>query len=212
MATTIAAVSAAGAVCATGAWALATLPVPWEARAEAATIAATIGAIGGGSAFALSASWYGLAPMLIKEQGYPLRAYALRSFVLYTGVLPPVLAAATWTMIAVERGRWTRGGDAREHVFTTYAQILGSSWIVGAACHAAHHLGFERCAPRTRVACALLAGVLQCSMVLGAVRQDWREHGLEDLREERTAISRWRTQSPEQQKVSVSVAIRDAHR
>lgn len=208
----VAATTAAGAVCASVAWALASLPVPWEARAEAATTAATVGAIGGASALALSASWYGLAPLLIKEQGFPLRAYALRSFVLYTGVLPPVLAAATWATLSVERGDWSLRAAAHEHVPTTYGQIVGSSWIIGAACHAAHHLGFERCAPRTRVAGAMLAGVAQCLMVLGTVRQDWREFGLEDLREERTAISRWRTQSPEQQKVPVSVAIRDAYR
>jgi hypothetical protein len=191
-----------GAACAGSASALSALFAPRGEVTSTAPTAAAYTALGGASALTLSVCWHDIAPRLILEHGYPLRAYALRSFVFYTGVVPPVLAATVWATTSIDR-------SSREHLPAVYAQVVGSSWILAAGCHSAYHLALEQSAARRLIAAALLAGLVEWAMIIGTTRQDWREFGLEAVRERRTAMTRWRTQVPEQQKVPVSVAIRD---
>lgn len=178
--------------------------IPRGALADGRSLAArsaAYSALGGGSALALSAGWYGVLPPLVPTQGYPLRAHALRSAIFHTVVVPPVVAAAVWASVLIDR-------QPRAHLGRVYAQVLGSTWIWAAGCLSAYHVALEKCAPRVLVPAALVAGLLQWSMTFRAVSQDWSEVGL-DERESRTAISRWRTLSPEQDKLPVAVAIRN---
>ncbi|KAG8469237.1 hypothetical protein KFE25_007755 [Diacronema lutheri] len=189
-----------GSASATGAYALLTLGRAGRADEHAAERCAAVAALGGGSALALSTSWHGLAPLLIPTQGYPLRAYALRSVVLYTTLLPPVIGATVWALMAVE-------GVPRARYADISAQVLGSTWILAAGCQSAYHMLLEKRSARVLAPAVALAGLLQWSMVIGTIRQDWSERGLE-ARGGRTSISRWRVQSAEQVKLPVAVAIK----
>ncbi|KAJ1640447.1 hypothetical protein T492DRAFT_928055, partial [Pavlovales sp. CCMP2436] len=192
-----------GAATAAGAYVLSSSVPPHQMRKEDLVETAVFGAVGGGSALALTGSWFGVVPRLIPTHQYPLRAYALRSVVLYTVVLPPVLAAVVGTSLLLE-------GLALERLPEAFPTALGSTWIIGAGCQTAYHLYVETSTPRTRVSLAVIAGLLQWGVILGSIRQLWDAVDLErrDL-SGRTSMSRWRANAPDQNETNVGAAMRE---